>query len=222
MASPPKHHLSFTDHLSLYLPSPIRPPLPRDLRPPTLPPTSFEEEEGPSVPPVPQPTPTRTGSSQEASDDDGDEDVEHGISPSTLHHGDFVSEKKSKSYQRRQRRNSLPVVPPLRDHHKDSGGAVKAAALSAKLKAKSPRSREGYHISLILTNSGSVARDHLASERTFLAYVRTSLALASTGVGKQNNNSFYVFRLKRCVMPLIYICAQYSTGAVVYDCGGYG
>jgi len=36
--------------------------------------------------------------------------------------------------------------------------------------------------SLILENSGSVARDHLASERTFLAYVRTSLAIASTGV----------------------------------------
>lgn len=31
-------------------------------------------------------------------------------------------------------------------------------------------------------NRGSTARDHLASERTFLAYVRTSLALASTGV----------------------------------------
>ena len=36
---------------------------------------------------------------------------------------------------------------------------------------------------IILQNSGSVARDHLASERTFLAYVHTSLALASTGVG---------------------------------------
>lgn len=37
--------------------------------------------------------------------------------------------------------------------------------------------------SLTLENAGSVARDHLASERTFLAYVRTSLAIASTGVG---------------------------------------
>ncbi|KAF7356838.1 7 transmembrane receptor (Rhodopsin family) domain protein [Mycena venus] len=36
--------------------------------------------------------------------------------------------------------------------------------------------------SLVLENSGSVARDHLASERTFLAYVRTSLVIASTGV----------------------------------------
>ncbi|KAJ7173806.1 hypothetical protein C8R46DRAFT_1256428, partial [Mycena filopes] len=37
--------------------------------------------------------------------------------------------------------------------------------------------------SLLLENSGSVARDHLAAERTFLAYVRTSLVIASTGVG---------------------------------------
>ena len=28
-----------------------------------------------------------------------------------------------------------------------------------------------------------IARDHLANERTWLAYLRTSLALASTGVG---------------------------------------
>ncbi|KDQ08302.1 hypothetical protein BOTBODRAFT_38000 [Botryobasidium botryosum FD-172 SS1] len=35
---------------------------------------------------------------------------------------------------------------------------------------------------LILENSGSVARDNLANERTWLAYVRTSLAVASTGV----------------------------------------
>ncbi|KAF7342381.1 hypothetical protein MVEN_01827000 [Mycena venus] len=37
-------------------------------------------------------------------------------------------------------------------------------------------------ISLVLENSGSVARDHLASERTFLAYVRTSLTVASAAV----------------------------------------
>jgi uncharacterized membrane protein YidH (DUF202 family) len=39
-----------------------------------------------------------------------------------------------------------------------------------------------YSPSATLENRGSVARDHLASERTFLAYTRTSLALASTGV----------------------------------------
>ncbi|QRV77552.1 hypothetical protein RhiJN_05567 [Ceratobasidium sp. AG-Ba] len=35
---------------------------------------------------------------------------------------------------------------------------------------------------MVLENSGSVARDHLANERTWLAYVRTSLTIASTGV----------------------------------------
>jgi len=40
-----------------------------------------------------------------------------------------------------------------------------------------------YSLSLTLQNTGSVARDHLASERTFLAYVRTSLSFASAGVG---------------------------------------
>ncbi|EAU90834.2 hypothetical protein CC1G_13425 [Coprinopsis cinerea okayama7 len=43
-----------------------------------------------------------------------------------------------------------------------------------------PRSISGPQ--LVLLNNGSVARDHLASERTFMAYVRTSLALSSAGV----------------------------------------
>jgi hypothetical protein len=47
----------------------------------------------------------------------------------------------------------------------------------------SPWHRSTPAFSLTLENSGSVARDHLASERTFLAYTRTSLALTSAGVG---------------------------------------
>lgn len=39
-------------------------------------------------------------------------------------------------------------------------------------------------LSLELKNTGSVARDHLASERTFLAWMRTSISLAMAGVGK--------------------------------------
>ena len=42
--------------------------------------------------------------------------------------------------------------------------------------------------SLTLENSGSVARDHLASERTFLAYVRTSLGCSTMGVGESNQD----------------------------------
>jgi hypothetical protein len=41
-----------------------------------------------------------------------------------------------------------------------------------------------WEASLLLKNTGSVARDHLASERTFLAWVRTSLSMAMAGVGK--------------------------------------
>lgn len=41
-------------------------------------------------------------------------------------------------------------------------------------------------IAVELENTGSTARDHLANERTWLAYVRTSLAIAGTGVGAQN------------------------------------
>ncbi|KAJ7030328.1 hypothetical protein C8F04DRAFT_1236614 [Mycena alexandri] len=44
------------------------------------------------------------------------------------------------------------------------------------------QTQDSLGVSLVLENTGSVARDHLASERTFLAYVRTSLTMASAGV----------------------------------------
>ncbi|KAG6820292.1 hypothetical protein H0H93_002730 [Arthromyces matolae] len=48
-------------------------------------------------------------------------------------------------------------------------------------------------VSLILENTGTVARDHLALERTFLAYVRTSIAIASAGVALAQILSFTEF-----------------------------
>jgi len=48
--------------------------------------------------------------------------------------------------------------------------------------APSDRPTSVPRISLVLENSGSVARDHLASERTFLAYLRTSLTVASAAI----------------------------------------
>ncbi|KAJ7089653.1 hypothetical protein B0H15DRAFT_265140 [Mycena belliarum] len=54
-------------------------------------------------------------------------------------------------------------------------------AIPSSAPSPPPRSNP-FQLSLFLENSGSVARDHLASERTFLAYVRTSLVVASTGV----------------------------------------
>ncbi|CAE6449786.1 hypothetical protein ACGC1H_005588 [Rhizoctonia solani] len=57
-----------------------------------------------------------------------------------------------------------------------------------------------YSPQMVLENSGSVARDHLANERTWLAYVRTSLAIASTGVA---------------LVQLFTIAAQQPTGTVL-------
>jgi hypothetical protein len=62
-----------------------------------------------------------------------------------------------------------------------------------------------FSVSLTLQNTGSVARDHLASERTFLAYVRTSLAFASAGVGTSSRSFSLKFNLR----------ISYSTGTAI-------
>lgn len=67
---------------------------------------------------------------------------------------------------------------------------------------------KGIRPSLVLQNAGSVARDHLASERTFLAYVRTSLTLASTGVGEW----------RECTRQAAHAHAtRCSSGAAIFD-----
>ena len=80
-------------------------------------------------------------------------------------------------------RNSIPqshILPP--PHHSSppptpNAFSKKAASFIAVLERFKPEP------AMVLENSGSVARDHLACERTYLAYVRTGLASASTGVG---------------------------------------
>jgi len=41
----------------------------------------------------------------------------------------------------------------------------------------------GFGSGLVLENSGSTARDHLANERTYLAWIRTALALLGASIG---------------------------------------
>jgi len=69
--------------------------------------------------------------------------------------------------------------------------------------------REG----VVLTNTGSTARDHLANERTYLAWIRTALSLAGVGLallkwqGIANSAGYLVFCLG--VMALVSSTVRY-------------
>ncbi|TFK69527.1 hypothetical protein BDN72DRAFT_767772 [Pluteus cervinus] len=81
------------------------------------------------------------------------------------------------------------VSPPVVEEHQQEAKEKPKSITSSKQKRRGNLSRKRklgrfqFQPQLVLENNGSVARDHLASERTFLAYVRTSLSLATTGVG---------------------------------------
>jgi len=105
-------------------------------------------------------------------------DAEPELSSNTVdHHQPASSTKKS------SRLSFLPT-PRNREEHDDADDQqlpvpeyTPQSLQDALLMALNP-----FHIRLILANTGSVARDHLSLERTFLSYVRTSLAMASAGV----------------------------------------
>jgi hypothetical protein len=91
----------------------------------------------------------------------------------------------------------LDPEPPTTPRHRDVSSPPFIAALQP---------------CITLVNNGSVARDHLSSERTFLAYVRTSLMFASAGVGEFLSFSFFSVFLG--IESLIVL---YSTRSIVYD-----
>ena len=64
-----------------------------------------------------------------------------------------------------------------------SGISLKGPLRLEKVDEHPPRLLDQLNPQLFLENAGCVARDHLASERTFLSYVRTSLATSMTGIG---------------------------------------
>jgi Domain of unknown function (DUF202) len=80
-----------------------------------------------------------------------------------------------------RRESGSPVANP--EERRNSGNHGRSNADAGREDLGEGANRSLWDPLLILENSGSVARDHLASERTFLAYVRTSLGLASMGVG---------------------------------------
>ncbi|TFK22938.1 hypothetical protein FA15DRAFT_595184 [Coprinopsis marcescibilis] len=76
----------------------------------------------------------------------------------------------------KRRRSRPPASSKASASNKNGSRFRKSKSIGEEL-SKSP-----FNPLLVLENKGSVARDHLASERTFLAYVRTSVGLVSMGV----------------------------------------
>lgn len=66
--------------------------------------------------------------------------------------------------------------------------------------------------SIKLENKGAVARDHLANERTFLAWLRTSLAFASIGVAI---TQFFRLQSSSNTKSLVAATAQWNSAAGV-------
>ncbi|KAF8148193.1 hypothetical protein B0H34DRAFT_778410 [Crassisporium funariophilum] len=126
------------------------------------------------TPDILHPTPVLTDSEHQSSSRSPGHSREHTpreSPPSTVNES---SRQKSKSRE-----------PKRRDNLVTTAENIPSSSNTSKRKKNGIVSRDAVkriNPALVLENSGSVARDHLASERTFLAYVRTSLALASMGV----------------------------------------
>ncbi|KAI1493183.1 hypothetical protein F5X96DRAFT_623305 [Biscogniauxia mediterranea] len=140
-----------------------------------------------SFPHLPTTTATNT-----AEDHDEDHSEDHEEDPDEL--TGIVTARNTRNYQSTQTSTSIrsrhqsqqaPANGNGNGHGHDHGhgnGTQNGTANPHPEKKHWLRSYLGTLWSIELENKGSVARDHLALERTFLAWLRTSLAFASIGI----------------------------------------
>ncbi|PTB65329.1 hypothetical protein BBK36DRAFT_1122509 [Trichoderma citrinoviride] len=95
--------------------------------------------------------------------------------PRRVSYNDTATARRVESHPRSENQS-------LRRRNGASGSGDTEAPSKPKSKASWAKQTFRKFHSLELENKGSVARDHLALERTFLAWLRTSLAFASIGV----------------------------------------
>lgn len=114
------------------------------------------------------------------------------------------------------------VNSPEDTHESPSSASCTRDCKSSERRALTEQLPLFLHVAPLLENTGSVARDHLANERTWLAYIRTSLAISGTGIGM-----FYVHKpikmfldiLKKALVQLFTVTAL-SDSTIVVSAGG--
>ncbi|PHH81390.1 hypothetical protein CDD83_3602 [Cordyceps sp. RAO-2017] len=137
---------------------------------------------------------SRTTGQQQQSGDEPSDDETTGIVSRGSGHSYLAMQTSSRTKMMAHRRRSLDEQQRA-GQGRDVGANADSAIDDEGEKKPWWRKPLGRFQSIELENKGSVARDHLALERTFLAWLRTSLAFASIGVAVTQ-----LFRLNTSLM----------------------